>query len=73
VKFIAESVQRHAAPAIPIRFTGGNRGWVGDVPRFQYSVAKLAALGWQPRLGSTGAVDRSVVEILREIPIPCKL
>ena len=72
VRFIAESVQRHAAPNVPIRFTGGNRGWVGDVPRFQYSVAKLAALGWQPRLGSREAVDRSVVELLREIPVPCK-
>ena len=33
------------------RFTGGARGWVGDVPRMQLSVEKLKALGW--RCGTT--------------------
>ncbi|MFY9131540.1 MAG: NAD-dependent epimerase/dehydratase family protein [Candidatus Methanoculleus thermohydrogenotrophicum] len=33
------------------RFTGGTRGWVGDVPRMQLSVEKLKGLGW--RCGTT--------------------
>lgn len=33
------------------RFTGGTRGWVGDVPKMQLSVEKLKALGW--RCGTT--------------------
>ena len=29
------------------RFTGGARGWVGDVPKMQLSVERLKALGWR--------------------------
>lgn len=66
VRYIAEAVQREAAPLTPLLFTGGNRGWVGDVPRFQYSIDKIARLGWRPKLSSTQAVDRAVSEIYRE-------
>jgi len=38
------------------RFTGGARGWVGDVPKMQLSIDKLKALGWNPRLGSRESV-----------------
>ena len=66
VRQIAEAVQREAAPDKPIRFTGGNKGWVGDVPRFQYSIEKLKKLGWYPKLTSTQAVERAVGEIYSE-------
>ncbi len=49
VRQIAEAVLREAAPSLPIRFTGGNRGWVGDVPRFRYSIDKIKRLGWSPQ------------------------
>jgi UDP-glucose 4-epimerase len=39
-----------------IRFTGGDRGWVGDVPSVDYDVSRVAALGWTPKLDSEGAV-----------------
>ena len=38
------------------RFTGGARGWIGDVPKMQLSIGKLKALGWKPRLGSHESV-----------------
>jgi len=60
---IAEAVLRQAAPQTPIRFTGGNRGWVGDVPRFRYSIQKIEQLGWSPKLTSAQAVERAVGEI----------
>jgi UDP-glucose 4-epimerase len=63
---IAEAVQRQAAPQTPIRFTGGKRGWVGDVPRFRYSIRKIEQLGWSPKLTSAQAVERAVGEIHRE-------
>lgn len=66
VKEIAEAVQKQAAPATPIRFTGGNRGWVGDVPKFRYSIEKLKRLGWSPQLTSRQAVERAVLEIHAE-------
>ncbi|HEY6987521.1 MAG TPA: NAD-dependent epimerase/dehydratase family protein [Bryobacteraceae bacterium] len=73
VKEIAEAVQKEAAPATPIRFTGGNKGWVGDVPKFRYSIEKLRRLGWSPQLTSRQAVERAVQEIHAEFQraIPC--
>ena len=62
VAFIAEAVIRRAAPNVPIRYTGGNRGWVGDAG-FRYSVDKLSALGWKPRLSSIEAVERAVADL----------
>jgi len=38
------------------RFTGGELGWVGDVPKMQLSVEQLKALGWTPELGSRESV-----------------
>jgi UDP-glucose 4-epimerase len=64
VRYIAEAVVRAAAPGATIRYTGGSRGWVGDVPRFTYSVDKLRALGWTPRLNSDEAVELAIRENL---------
>ena len=64
VKSIAEAVVAVAAPGARIRYTGGSRGWVGDVPRFRYSVSKLAKLGWTPKLSSNAAVHLAIREML---------
>ncbi len=66
VRYLAESVVRHQAPGARIKFGSGNRGWVGDVPKFNYSIEKLKGLGWSPRLTSDQAVDRAVAEIVEE-------
>jgi UDP-glucose 4-epimerase len=63
VTFIAERVVARVSPGTPIAYTGGDRGWVGDVPRFRYSVERLARLGWQPTLTSDAAVLRAIDEI----------
>ncbi|MFC6763665.1 NAD-dependent epimerase/dehydratase family protein [Natrinema soli] len=39
-------------------YTGGDRGWTGDVPKMRLSIEKLAALGWEPTLSSDDAVRR---------------
>jgi UDP-glucose 4-epimerase len=64
VRHIAEAVVKAAAPGAKIRYTGGSRGWVGDVPRFTYSVEKLRALGWSPKLTSDEAVELAIHENL---------
>ena len=66
VRYLAETTLHAAAPKAKIRYTGGNRGWVGDVPKVNYSVEKLKKLGWSPRLTSNQAVDRAVAEIVAE-------
>jgi UDP-glucose 4-epimerase len=64
VQYIAEAVVRAASPKATIRYTGGSRGWVGDVPRFQYSIAKVQKLGWSPKLSSNEAVVLAIQENL---------
>jgi len=66
VRYIAEAVVKRMAPGAKIRYTGGNKGWVGDVPKFNYSIEKLRKLGWEPRLTSEQAVERAVEEIVSE-------
>jgi UDP-glucose 4-epimerase len=66
VRYIAESVIKQQSPGAKIRYTGGNKGWVGDVPKFNYSIEKLQRLGWSPQLSSNAAVDRAIAEIMAE-------
>jgi UDP-glucose 4-epimerase len=70
VRFIAETVVAAVAPGVPIRYTGGEKGWPGDVPKYSYSTEKLTALGWMPSMTSEQAVKRAVSEIYSEICKP---
>jgi len=47
-------------------YTGGDRGWTGDVPRMRLSIEKLAALGWEPTHSSDDAVRQSVRDLIAE-------
>jgi UDP-glucose 4-epimerase len=47
-------------------YTGGDRGWVGDVPRMRLSIEKLSALGYEPGMSSDDAVERATAEMLEE-------
>lgn len=49
---------------IRYRFTGGERGWIGDVPRMQLSLEKIKALGWKPKHGSRESVKMTVRALL---------
>jgi UDP-glucose 4-epimerase len=64
VRHIAESVVRMVSPGAAIRYTGGSRGWVGDVPKFNYSTEKLRGLGWSPKLSSNAAIELAIRENL---------
>ena len=39
-----------------IVYTGGDRGWVGDVPKFAYDISAICALGWAPTMTSDDAI-----------------
>jgi len=47
-------------------FTGGDRGWTGDVPRMRLSIEKLSALGWEPSGSSDDAVRRAARELVAQ-------
>ena len=63
VREIAEAVRDRVNPSAIILYGKENRGWVGDVPRFRYSVDNLLKAGWRPTLSSHEAVRQAVGEI----------
>jgi UDP-glucose 4-epimerase len=48
-------------------YTGGDRGWVGDVPRMRLDIQKLTDLGFEPALESDAAVRRGTQELIPEL------
>jgi len=47
-------------------FTGGDRGWKGDVPLMLLDATKLRKLGWEQRYTSETAVRMAIEELLRD-------
>ena len=45
---------------IKIVYTGQDRGWIGDVPRFKYDTKKVHKLDWKPSMTSDEAVGLSI-------------
>jgi len=48
-------------------YTGGDRGWTGDVPKMRLSIEKLASLGWEPSQSSHEAVRRGARDLIAEL------
>jgi len=48
-------------------YTGGDRGWTGDVPKMRLSIEKLASLGWEPSMSSHEAVRRGAQDLISEL------
>ncbi len=67
VKRIAEIVCEEMGLSPKFRFTGGDRGWKGDVPVMLLSIEKLKAMGWKPRYSSEQAVRMAVRDLLESI------
>jgi UDP-glucose 4-epimerase len=49
-----------------IDYTGGERGWKGDVPRFLLSPEKMAKLGWRAKHSSEEAVRIAAKIVVKE-------
>lgn len=61
VREIAELVREELAlPDARIEYGAGDRGWPGDVPRFEYDTRRIRALGWTPRHTSREAVRAAI-------------
>lgn len=64
---IADIVSEELGLDPDYEFTGGERGWTGDIPRMRLSIEKLSALGWDPEKSSDEAVRRATRELIEEI------
>ncbi len=62
---IAEIVAREMGlENVVLSYSGGDRGWKGDVPKVRFVLDKVHALGWRARMTAHEAVTRSVREML---------
>jgi len=64
VKEIAQMVIDAMGLNARISYTGGDRGWIGDVPEFRYDLTKIHSLGWKADRTSNEAVRLSIEKAL---------
>lgn len=64
VKRIAEIVCEAMNLKPNFKYTGGERGWKGDVPYMFLDCTKLGRIGWKPKYSSEEAVRLTVGELL---------
>ena len=61
VKEIADMVcSKLGLKNVTYKDTGGNVGWKGDVPAFQYDLSKIYATGWRPAHNSNESVQATL-------------
>tara|TARA_B110000211_G_scaffold126417_1_gene145513 strand:+ start:3497 stop:4465 length:969 start_codon:yes stop_codon:yes gene_type:complete len=49
------------------KYTGGNRGWKGDVPIVRLDTQKISDLGWKSSMNSVEAIRKSVKEMHKNL------
>tara|TARA_X000000950_G_scaffold289303_1_gene411752 strand:- start:10484 stop:11452 length:969 start_codon:yes stop_codon:yes gene_type:complete len=49
------------------KYSGGNRGWKGDVPIVRLDTQKISDLGWESSMNSVEAIKKSVSEMIINI------
>ena len=50
---------------VKYNYTGGNIGWKGDVPKFQYDLTKIHNMGWKAKHTSDESV-RDTVKFIKQ-------
>ena len=66
VREIGEKVVAAHGGRARIEYSGGDRGWVGDIPLQLLAIRRIQALGWKPRWNSAEAVSRTIEEMVGE-------
>jgi UDP-glucose 4-epimerase len=56
------------AGSVLYEFSGGDRGWKGDVPVVRLNTERIRALGWNNRLRSAEALRLALESMRRELP-----
>ena len=50
-----------------IEYTGGDRGWAGDIPRAMLGIDKMMSTGYDVRLNSEDAIRHTAQALIQEI------
>lgn len=67
VRYISEKIVSKFKPCPEITYGASNKGWVGDVPKFKYSIEKIKKLGCTTQYNSKEAIDTAVDQIYNQI------
>ena len=60
VNEIAEMMIKELKLKPVIKYTGGEAGWVGDIPRIKMSRNKIKRLGWEPTINIEEGIKRYI-------------
>jgi UDP-glucose 4-epimerase len=52
---------------VEFNYTGGSRGWKGDVPRMMLSIDRIKSLGWEPVNNSENSVRDATRSLLNNV------
>jgi UDP-glucose 4-epimerase len=55
-----------ARGSVSFEYTGGDRGWKGDVPVVRLDTKRIQARGWQPERGSRAALKASMESMVND-------
>jgi len=68
VRRIAEIVvEESGLEDVSIEYTGGDRGWAGDVPKTSLEVGRLLSTGFKPDMASEDAIRHTARALITEI------
>ncbi len=59
-------IEQMGLSGVEFCYTGGDRGWKGDVPQVRLVLDKIHALGWHAKMNSAQAVTASIQAMLQE-------
>jgi len=63
VKELADIVCDEMGLKPKYKFTGGDRGWPGDMPKISLAVDKVFSTGWRPKMDCEAAIRKTVREL----------
>jgi UDP-glucose 4-epimerase len=52
--------------SINVKYTGGPRGWKGDVAQVKLDTKRMRQLGWRPKLSSKESVRRTIKDVVEQ-------
>lgn len=64
---IAEIVADEMGLNPDFSYTGGDRGWDGDVPEMRLDIEKLKSEGWRPEKDSAESVRKTAQEVIKRL------
>jgi len=57
-------VEAMGLSGVKFNYTGGSRGWRGDVPQVKFDITKMSQLGWKAKYSSDEAVRRAIEDMV---------